>query len=180
MAGGSGPQGGERPGELVGVTLGNDLSRVIPSELANWALPALRAVFAARYVAGPADAVRQPWRAATGQGAIIACVDSSLSMSPVDGAAAESPGRRGPRRARSRFWTRPDRRGGTSSASCSPPKIRSASSASPPPASRRIGQVLDFAENFLGGGTDFEAPLTTAGEVLDEEFNAAGRRVATS
>jgi hypothetical protein len=38
-------------GELVGVTLGNDLSRVIPSELANLGLPELRAVFAVRYAA---------------------------------------------------------------------------------------------------------------------------------
>lgn len=39
-------------GELVGVTLGDDLSRLIPSELANLGLPELRAVFAARYAAG--------------------------------------------------------------------------------------------------------------------------------
>lgn len=55
-------------GELVGVTLGDDLSRLIPSELANLGLPGLRAVFAARYAAGEPDALRQPGRAADGAG----------------------------------------------------------------------------------------------------------------
>ncbi len=50
-------------GELVGVTLGDDLSRVIPSELVNLGLPELRAVFAARARRRRTDALRQPGRA---------------------------------------------------------------------------------------------------------------------
>ncbi|MFD0639757.1 hypothetical protein ACFQ9X_57230 [Catenulispora yoronensis] len=39
-------------GEIVGITLGDDLSALIPSELAALAIPALRADFAARYAEG--------------------------------------------------------------------------------------------------------------------------------
>lgn len=67
-------------GELVGVTLGDDLSRVIPSELANLGLPALRAVFAVRYAAGELMLYDSEGEQATGQGAVIACVDTSHSM----------------------------------------------------------------------------------------------------
>lgn len=67
-------------GELVGVTLGDDLSRVIPSELANLGLPALRAVFAARYAARELMLYDSQGEQSTGQGAVIACVDTSHSM----------------------------------------------------------------------------------------------------
>ncbi len=67
-------------GELVGVTLGNDLSRVIPSELAGLGLPELRAVFAARYAAGELMLYDSQGEQATGRGAVIACVDTSHSM----------------------------------------------------------------------------------------------------
>ncbi|KAB2592282.1 VWA domain-containing protein [Streptomyces arboris] len=36
-----------------------------------------------------------------------------------------------------------------------------------------IGQVLDFAETFLGGGTSYQAPLTAARELLEEESGGA-------
>ena len=39
----------QAPGELVGVTLGDDLARLIPAEATNLGVPALRGVFAARY-----------------------------------------------------------------------------------------------------------------------------------
>ncbi|MFD5343922.1 hypothetical protein ACFWJY_09170, partial [Streptomyces anulatus] len=43
------------------------------------------------------------------------------------------------------------------------------------PAGRSAGieQVLDFAETFLGGGTSYQAPLTVARELLEEEFDDA-------
>ncbi len=36
-------------------------------------------------------------------------------------------------------------------------------------------EVLDFAETFLGGGTDFQRPLGTAAKILEEEFDDASR-----
>ncbi len=56
-------------GELIGVTLGDDLSRVLPSELAHLGLPELRAVFAARYAAGELMLYDSRGEQTTGQGA---------------------------------------------------------------------------------------------------------------
>lgn len=39
----------------------------------------------------------------------------------------------------------------------------------------RIGDVLDFAELFFGGGTDFETPLDAAAGVLEAEFDQDGK-----
>jgi uncharacterized protein with von Willebrand factor type A (vWA) domain len=44
-----GPADGAGAGELVGIETGDDLGRLIPGELASLGVPAMRAVFAARY-----------------------------------------------------------------------------------------------------------------------------------
>lgn len=161
------------PGELVGVTLGNDLSRVIPSELANLGLPELRAVFAVRYAAGELMLYDSQGEQTTGQGAIIACVDTSHSMYEA-----------GPGGVTREAWAK----------ACALALLDQARDAGRDfvgilfsaadkiqvfrfPAGRPAGidQVLDFAETFLGGGTSYQAPLTAAGALLGEEFNAAAR-----
>ncbi|MFJ1748410.1 VWA domain-containing protein [Streptomyces sp. NPDC088116] len=172
--------GGERArkvenatGELVGVTLGNDLSRVIPSELTNLGLPALRAVFAARYAAGELMLYDSQGEQSTGQGAVIACVDTSHSMYEA-----------GPGGVTREAWAK----------ACALALLDQARHAKRDfvgilfsaadriqvfrfPADRPAGiaRVLDFAETFLGGGTSYQRPLTAAGELLEEEFNDAAR-----
>ncbi|MDW6066052.1 VWA domain-containing protein [Streptomyces sp. FXJ1.4098] len=172
--------GGERarkvesaPGELVGVTLGNDLSRVIPSELANLGLPELRAVFAVRYAAGELMLYDSQGEQTTGQGAIIACVDTSHSMYEA-----------GPGGVTREAWAK----------ACALALLDQARHAGRDfvgilfsaadkiqvfrfPAGRPAGidRILDFAETFLGGGTSYQAPLTAAGALLEEEFNDAAR-----
>ncbi|MFF0508411.1 VWA domain-containing protein [Streptomyces fimicarius] len=158
-------------GELVGVTLGDDLSRLIPSELANLGLPELRAVFAARYAAGELMLYDSRGEQPTGRGAVIACVDTSHSMY------AEGPG--GVTR---EAWSK----------ACALALLDQARHAGrdfvgilfsaedriqvfrfPVGRSAGIEQVLDFAETFLGGGTSYQAPLTVARELLEEEFDDA-------
>jgi uncharacterized protein with von Willebrand factor type A (vWA) domain len=39
----------------------------------------------------------------------------------------------------------------------------------------KVSEVLDFAEFFWGGGTNFEEPLAAAAELLEAEFNDDGR-----
>ncbi|MFT9480314.1 vWA domain-containing protein [Streptomyces sp. Mo3] len=172
--------GGERArkvenatGELVGVTLGDDLSRVIPSELANLGLPELRAVFAARYAAGELMLYDSQGEQATGQGAIIACVDTSHSMYEA-----------GPGGVTREAWAKAcalalldqarhagrDFVGVLFSAA---DKIKVFRFPSGRPAG--IARILDFAETFLGGGTSYQAPLTAARELLEEEFNDTAR-----
>lgn len=172
--------GGERArkvenatGELVGVTLGNDLSRVIPSELAGLGLPELRAVFAARYAAGELMLYDSQGEQTTGQGAIIACVDTSHSMYEA-----------GPGGVTREAWAK----------ACALALLDQARHAGRDfvgilfsaadklqvfrfPAGRPAGidRILDFAETFLGGGTSYQRPLSAAGELLEEEFNDAAR-----
>ncbi|MGW0828259.1 VWA domain-containing protein [Streptomyces sp. NPDC002845] len=172
--------GGERArkvenaaGELVGVTLGNDLSRVIPSELASLGLPELRAVFAARYAAGELMLYDSQGEQTTGRGAIIACVDTSHSMYEA-----------GPGGVTREAWAK----------ACALALLDQARHAGRDfvgilfsaadklqvfrfPADRPadIAHVLDFAETFFGGGTNYQRPLTAAGELLKEEFNDAAR-----
>uniref|UniRef100_A0AAU2A546 VWA domain-containing protein n=1 Tax=Streptomyces sp. NBC_00093 TaxID=2975649 RepID=A0AAU2A546_9ACTN len=160
-------------GELVGVTLGDDLSRVIPSELANLGLPALRAVFAVRYAAGELMLYDSEGEQATGQGAVIACVDTSHSMYEA-----------GPGGVTREAWAKAcalalldqAREAGRDFVGIlfsAPGKIQIFRfPADQPP---KIPQVLDFAESFLGGGTSYQTPLSAAGKLLEEEFNDTAR-----
>lgn len=163
------------PGELVGITLGDDLTRVVPSELAHLGIPALRAVFAARYAEAQLMLYDSRGEQHTGQGAIIACIDTSLSMGfPIGGPGA----------ATAEAWAK----------ACALALLDQARAARrdfvgilfssqdevsvhrfPAPQPTDITDVIDFAETFFGGGTDFETPLTNAVDLLDAEFNADGR-----
>ncbi|WP_329334501.1 hypothetical protein OG252_06950 [Streptomyces sp. NBC_01352] len=172
--------GGERArrvenatGELVGVTLGDDLSRVIPSELANLGLPELRAVFAARYAAGELMLYDSQGEQTTGQGAIIACVDTSHSMYEA-----------GPGGVTREAWAKAcalalldqarhagrDFVGILFSAADKLQVFRFPAGQPAP-----IARTLEFAETFLGGGTSYQRPLSAACALLAEEFNDAAR-----
>ncbi|MFC9467089.1 VWA domain-containing protein [Streptomyces coelicoflavus] len=161
-------------GELIGVTLGDDLSRVVPSELASLGLPALRAVFAARYAAGELMLYDSRGEQATGRGAVIACVDTSHSMYEA-----------GPGGITREAWAK----------ACALALLDQARHAGRDfvgivfsaadklrvfrfPAGEPAGPdgVLDFAETFLGGGTSYQRPLSAACELLEEEFNDSARR----
>ncbi|TQE38242.1 VWA domain-containing protein [Streptomyces ipomoeae] len=161
-------------GELVGVTLGNDLSRVIPSELAGLGVPELRAVFAVRYAAGELMLYDSQGEQATGQGAVIACVDTSHSMYEA-----------GPGGVTREAWAkacalalldqaRHSGRDFVGILFSAADKIQVFRFPADRPAG--IDRTLDFAEAFLGGGTSYQTPLTAAGKLLEEEFNDTARR----
>ncbi|MFK8850180.1 VWA domain-containing protein [Streptomyces sp. Ac-502] len=161
-------------GELVGVTLGDDLSRVVPSELANLGLPALRAVFAARYAAGELMLYDSQGEQTAGQGAIIACVDTSHSMY------TEGPGG-GTREAWSKACAlalldqaRHAGRDFVGILFSAAGKLRVFRFPAGEPAG--IDRTLAFAESFLGGGTSYQTPLSAARDLLEDEFDAAARK----
>ncbi|QIP88674.1 VWA domain-containing protein [Streptomyces sp. Tu 2975] len=160
-------------GELVGVTLGNDLSRVIPSELANLGLPELRAVFAARYAAGELMLYDCQGEQSTGRGAIVACVDTSHSMY------VEGPGgvtREAWAKACALALLDQARHAGRDFVGIlfsSADKIQVFRFPADRPAD--VYGVLDFAETFLGGGTSYQTPLSAASDLLGEEFDDAAR-----
>ncbi|MFD8498003.1 VWA domain-containing protein [Amycolatopsis sp. NPDC059657] len=169
------------PGELVGITLGDDLTRLIPSELASLGVPALRAVFAARYAEQRLMTYDSRGETEAGQGAIIACIDCSASMAePYVAASGEHSGEVVTGEAWAKACAlalldqaRQQRRDfvGILFASATEVKVFEF------PANRPVSipAVLEFAEHFFCGGTDFEAPLSAAAEVLQAGYNDASR-----
>lgn len=160
-------------GELVGVTLGDDLSRVIPSELAHLGLPELRAVFAVRYAAGELMLYDSRTEQSSGRGAVIACVDTSHSMYEA-----------GPGGVTREAWAkacalalldqaRHERRDFVGILFSAADKLRVFRFPADRPADP--AEVLDFAESFLGGGTSYQAPLTAAAGLLADEFDETAR-----
>ena len=161
-------------GELVGVTLGNDLSRIVPSELAHLGLPELRAVFAARYAAEELMLYDSQGERTTGQGAIIVCVDTSHSMYQ------EGPGgvtREAWAKACALALLDQAHRAGRDFVGIlfsSADQLRVCRFPADEPLG--IARVVDFTETFLGGGTSYQTPLSAASELLAEEFNEAARK----
>ncbi|PXY16542.1 VWA domain-containing protein [Prauserella muralis] len=155
------------PGELVGITLGDDLGRVIPSELAQLGVPALRPVFAQRYAEARLMLYESRGEQVTGQGAIIACIDCSSSMQGQREAWAKACALALLDQARQAT------RDFVGILFSSAEQVRTFRFPAAGPYD--IATVIEFAEHFFGGGTDFEAPLSAATELLAAEFNAEGR-----
>ncbi|MFF3441800.1 VWA domain-containing protein [Streptosporangium sp. NPDC002721] len=161
------------PGELIGVTMGDDLSRLVPSELVALAVPALRAEFAARLAEGRLMTYETHGEDSAGAGAIIACVDCSSSMTKADGNGIT-------REAWAKAFAlalldqaRASRRTFVGVLFSSETQVRVFRF---PQGRADIGQVLEFAEHFFAGGTSFQAPLDAAADVLQEQHDTAGMR----
>ncbi len=162
------------PGELVGITIGDDLARLVPAEVTNLGVPALRGVFAARYAEARLMVYDSIGEQDSGQGAIIACVDCSASMDTphAGGVTAEAWAKAcalalldQARQAKRDF-------AGILFSSTDQVQVFRFPAGGP----YHIGDVLDFAEHFFHGGTDFQTPLGTAVDLLAAEYNTAGRQ----
>ncbi|GAB3977404.1 VWA domain-containing protein [Actinoallomurus acanthiterrae] len=161
-------------GELVGITLGDDVSRLIPSELASLGVPALRTTFATRLVENRLMIYESRCEQATGKGAIIACVDCSGSMTAA-----------GPGGVTREAWAK----------ACALALLDQARAARrdfagvlfagadqvavfdfPATQPVAISDVADFAEHFFSGVTDYAAPLDMATGILENQYKAAGHQ----
>src|SRR5581483_7033523 len=168
------------PGELTGVTLSGELSRLIPSELAALGVPAARAPFAARLAESRLLTYQTTGNDRLGQGAIIAVIDSSGSMESAHAGGIT-------REAWSKALAlslldqaRAGRRdmvviyfGGWDAGKGEHELKMFRFPAGQVPA---IGEVIEMAEFFFDGGTDFEAPLGMAADLLMDEFSQAGKQ----
>lgn len=176
-------------GEYVGVTLGDDLGSLIPAELANLAVPALRADFAARYAESRLMVYDQRGDEHEAQGAIIALIDCSWSMQDpftmTFGTGAPSPGDEAVTaeayakalalalldQARA---ARPVREFTAILFDERVDKVFRFPAHQPLDHAHRI----ELAERFPGGGTDFMGPLEEAVKLLAAEHNTTGRQKA--
>ncbi|WP_433379323.1 VWA domain-containing protein [Streptosporangium sp. CA-115845] len=161
------------PGELVGVTLGDDLSRLVPSELAALAVAPLRADFVSRLAERRLMTYETRGEDIAGEGAIIACVDCSGSMESKDGgdvsreawAKACALALLDQARASRRTFV------GVLFASAEQVEVFTFREGR-----ADLEQVLAFAERFFGGGTSFQAPLDAAADVLQGQYDGDGTR----
>jgi hypothetical protein len=150
-------------GELVGITLRDDLTRFIPSEAAMLGVPALRAVFAAKLAEAQLMVYDTRGEELAGKGAIIACIDCSASMEAGVG------GRWEPTR---EAWAKACALALLDQARNSRPRRDFAAiffSSShqtklfhfPADQPVAIADVLEMGEHFFDGGTSFTAPPST-------------------
>ncbi|MFC0429915.1 VWA domain-containing protein [Kutzneria buriramensis] len=165
------------PGELIGVTLGDDLGLVIPSEIANLGVPALRAAFAARYAERRLLVFDTKGEEKAGRGAIIACVDCSGTMGASH---TTTDGRTSTREAWAKAaalalldQARARKRDFVGILFSSKHEVQAFHF--PARQALDIDAVLEFAETFFNGGTDFEAPLGLGVEMLATEHTQHGR-----
>lgn len=161
-------------GEYVGVALGDDLGGLVPEELANLAVPGLRAAFLARYVEAQLMVYDQRGEEHQAQGSIIACIDCSSSMRFFDehGISGEAYAKAMALALLDQARAARPRRGFAAilfSHHVEPPILF------PADQPLDLAAQLRMAERFPGGGTDFQAPLDAAVALLEAEFNSSGR-----
>ena len=150
--------------EIHDVTQGNDISRVLPSEISLLASDKTKILFYQKYVEKRLMQYELRGSEKVAKGAIICLIDNSGSMG-------------GPRE----LWAKAV---GLALLDIAHKQKRDFygihfSSARddlqefwfPKGDTSDLSRVLDFAEYFIGGGTDFEKPLSRAVEVLEAQMN---------
>jgi uncharacterized protein with von Willebrand factor type A (vWA) domain len=162
-------------GELVGVTLGDDITRMIPTEMVALAVPGLREELISRLVQGQVLVYDTQGEEKQARGPLIVLVDCSGSMC--------APDKEGMSR---EMWAKALTLALLDQARATRPTPRDFvvilfSSAGQMktfrfPASRpvEIADVLEMVEHFYQGGTDFEAPINAGVEILLRDFAEDG------
>lgn len=149
--------------ERKNITIGSELSRTIPLELANYMLPQGRADFLRRYAESQTFIFDKKGKESKGKGPIIICMDESSSMMTIR---AESKAfclalLMIARRQKRDFAIIP-----FSSNIGSPQIFKKGKSTAQ--------MITTFSSSFLGGGTNYEKPLRESLNILSKsQFNEA-------
>jgi uncharacterized protein with von Willebrand factor type A (vWA) domain len=163
------------PGELVGITLGADVDRLIPSELAALGVPALRADFAARLAENRLMEYETRGEQTAGRGAIIAVVDCSYSMTDQhNGITREAWAKACTLALLDQARNSHPRRDFAAVLFSSPHET--ATFTFPAREAVAVTDVVDLTEHFFGGGTDYMTPLEAAAQLLETEYSTDGRQ----
>jgi uncharacterized protein with von Willebrand factor type A (vWA) domain len=148
------------PGQIEGVELGRDVGRILPSELALLHHPALRLDFFRRLSEGQVMQYRMTGRRKLALGALVACYDESGSMA-------------GPKELWAKalvlallFIARRQKRPFAAVAFGSAKEIHVKRIERPEQAT--MADVLEIAEHFFNGGTDFHRPLMEAQKIIEQ------------
>ena len=147
-------------GDKYDIVLGNDFTRAVSSEYAYLALPETIPLFIQKVQRKTLKQYRKRERIADGHGDIVVCIDESGSMSgePIAWAKAVA-------LVMLEYVSQNNR-------SCAMVRFASAKSIVThvyKPKQYTTEDVFVFAESFLSGGTDFEAPLTQAVKLIEHE-----------
>jgi len=155
--------------EMYDVTLGNDVSRLIPAELFALRHPVLRKDFMRRFVEGKLLQYNLRGDEERGKGALVVCIDGSYSMegekelwSKAVTLAMLDIATRQKRNFRAiHFGSKKD-------------PLTVMEFPKNEQKDRRIEKIEHLAEYFIGGGTDFEKPLQEAIYSLERDDKQRG------
>ena len=148
--------------EIYDVTIGSDVDKAIPVELAKLHVPELKLDFLKRFAEGQLMTYKLRDKQKVGKGDFVVCVDISGSMQgqkevwakAVALACLDHSLKQKRRFAVVMFDS----------------KVQYAETFTKPPS---IEDIVEIAETFTGGGTNFERPLTVASEIISEGLKKA-------
>ncbi len=155
--------------EMYDVMLGNEIARLIPSELLALHHPILRKDFKRRYAEQKLLQYNLRGQEERGKGALVVCIDGSYSMEgekelwskAVTLAMLDIAARQKRNFRAIHFGSKKD-----------PLKVMEFPKGERP--EQRLEKIAHLAEYFIGGGTDFEKPLQAAIHTLEEDSKQRG------
>lgn len=147
------------PGQIEGIEIGADLSRVLPTELAYARHPKLRRLFYRRYMERSLMQYRMRGRRKVARGPLVVCYDESASMQGDKEIWAKAVV------LALLFVAKRQKRAFAAVAFGSANEIRIKQI--PDPRKATMADVLEIAEPFFNGGTDFHRPLTEARQIVE-------------
>ena len=151
------------PGQVRGIELGDDVSRMLSSELTLFHHPALRRDLYRRLAEHQAMQYRMTGKRKLALGPLVVCYDESGSMTTMKELWAKAVV------LAMLFIARRQQRPFSGIAFGSAHEIRVKTIRRPKTAT--MADVLEVAEPFFGGGTDFESPLTRAREIIEQAMD---------
>lgn len=146
--------------EQSGVESGDDLERLLPSELALYANQKTRSEFLSRYAEKETMQFEQKGKASLGQGSIVICLDQSGSMDHLENQS------KGFVLALASIARRQKRNFGyiPFSSDIDPKKIMIFNKGK-----LKVPDLIKIATEFRGGGTNFTKPLVNALKIIDKD-----------
>jgi uncharacterized protein with von Willebrand factor type A (vWA) domain len=161
------------PNEVTDITRGDDLARIVPSELIDLAMPEREELFYTKFINKELLVYELKGRETYGRGPIIILIDNSGSMGASEGGISREMWAKGMGLAMAEIALKDKRDIEFINFSSRSEQSKHVVSHTLDPA-KRIEALIEVAEEFYGGGTDFEAPLATAfADVEASQFKKA-------